>query len=211
MTDQINLREAPCLLAVDTATRGCSVALWRAGGIVAAHSAVMDRGQSEALMPMVQNVMREAGADFGALDALAVTIGPGAFTGLRIGLAAARGMALAAACPVLGVTTLEAVARGVPADERRARHVLVVLDAKRADHYAQVFAPDLSPNGEPRALPPSAIAALVRGGPVVVAGDGAGLIEAALRDAGVDFVVSAAAGIPDAALVAALAAARWAG
>jgi tRNA threonylcarbamoyladenosine biosynthesis protein TsaB len=120
-------------------------------------------------------------------------------------------MALAATCPVFGVTTLEAVARGVPEDERRARHVLVVLDAKRADHYAQVFAPDLSPQGEPRALPPPAIAALVRDGPVVVAGDGAGLIEAALRAVGADFVVSAAAGVPDAALVAAIAAARWAG
>ncbi|MEQ8193282.1 MAG: tRNA (adenosine(37)-N6)-threonylcarbamoyltransferase complex dimerization subunit type 1 TsaB [Rhodospirillales bacterium] len=198
-----------CLLAFDTATRGCSAALWRAGGIEASRAAAMERGQSEALLPMIEAVMNEAGAGYDDLDAIAVTIGPGAFTGLRIGLAAARGMALAAACPVIGVGTLEAVARGVPESERSDRRILVVLDAKRADHYAQTFAPDLSPLNEPRALPAAAIAALVKDTPVVLAGDGAALIESALDGAGVDYIVSTAPGIPDAAAVAALAAARW--
>ena len=95
---------------MDTSTVGCSAALWRDGGIVAAHAAEMARGQSVALVPMIQDVMLEAHQAFEELDAVAVTVGPGAFTGLRIGLAAARGMALALGVPCLGVTTLETVA-----------------------------------------------------------------------------------------------------
>ena len=102
------------LLALDTATAACSVALWRDGAVLARRFEAMLRGQSEALMPMVGAVLAEAGCGFKDLDAIAVTVGPGAFTGLRIGLAAARGMALAAELPLIGVTTLEAVVHGVP-------------------------------------------------------------------------------------------------
>ncbi|MHA1569433.1 MAG: tRNA (adenosine(37)-N6)-threonylcarbamoyltransferase complex dimerization subunit type 1 TsaB, partial [Alphaproteobacteria bacterium] len=84
------------LLALDTATGACSVAIWHEGGVLRRRVAEMAHGHAEALMPMVREVMHAAGASFTDLDAFAVTVGPGAFTGLRIGLAAARGMALAA-------------------------------------------------------------------------------------------------------------------
>ena len=74
------------VLAMDTSTSACSAALWADGRILARRLSPMARGQSEALMPMVAEVMAEAGLDFKALDLLAVSVGPGAFTGLRIGL-----------------------------------------------------------------------------------------------------------------------------
>ena len=174
----------------------------------------MSRGQSERLMPMVREVLSEAGADFPDLDLLAVTTGPGAFTGLRIGLAAARGMALAGDLACFGVTTLDAVAAGVSETERQKANVLVVLDSKRAEVYAQAFRSDLRPLSEAQALMPADLAALMANGEgdadrVMVAGDGAGQVIQALKDKGIEAVLSTAPGVPDAATVAAIAAERW--
>ena len=174
----------------------------------------MSRGQSERLMPMVREVLSEAGADFPDLDLLAVTTGPGAFTGLRIGLAAARGMALAGDLACFGVTTLDAVAAGVSETERQKANVLVVLDSKRAEVYAQAFRSDLRPLSEAQALMPADLAALMANGEgdadrVLVAGDGAGQVIQALKDKGIEAVLSTAPGVPDAATVAAIAAERW--
>jgi tRNA threonylcarbamoyladenosine biosynthesis protein TsaB len=202
------------ILGFDTATSACSAALWQDGRIAARRFEPMSRGQSERLMPMVREVLLEAGVDFPDLDLLAVTTGPGAFTGLRIGLAAARGMALAGNLSCFGVTTFDAVAAGVPEQERKKGTVLVVLDSKRADVYAQAFGSDLRPLSGPEALLPADLAALtandeINGGPVVVAGDGAGQVMEAMKDKGIEAVLSSAPGNPDAATVAALAAERW--
>ncbi len=197
------------ILALDSATSACSAALWRDGRVRARRLAMMERGQSEALMPMILDVLAEAGCGFSQLDLLAVTVGPGAFTGLRIGLAAARGMALASGIGCLGVTTLEAVAHGVPAGERAGDPLLVALDSKRADLYVQVFAPDLEPLGPPQALLPGDLGGRVPAGRILVAGDAAGPAAGALAEAGVTVTLSAAPGIADAATVAALAARRW--
>jgi len=114
---------------------------------------------------MVEAVLAEAECGFGDLDAIAVTVGPGAFTGLRIGLAAARGMALAAGLPLVGVTTLEAVAHGVPRAQTGS-NLLVALDSKRDDLYVQPFDTALAPLAPPAALLPAAIgAALARAVP----------------------------------------------
>ncbi|MFQ5617382.1 MAG: tRNA (adenosine(37)-N6)-threonylcarbamoyltransferase complex dimerization subunit type 1 TsaB [Rhodospirillales bacterium] len=197
------------ILALDTATSACSAALWWDGGVRARRLARMERGQSEALMPMILDVLAEAGCGFSDLDLLAVTVGPGAFTGLRIGLAAARGMALASGVPCLGVTTLEAVAHGVAKGERAADPLLVALDSKRADVYAQVFAPDLAPLGPPQAVPFGGLGGLVPARRILVAGDAAARAAGALAEAGVAVTLSAAPGLPDAATVAGLAALRW--
>ena len=118
------------ILALDSATSACSAAVWADGRVMARRHAEMARGQSEALVPMVAEVMAEVGLGFADLDLLAVTVGPGAFTGIRIGLAAARALALAAGLPLAGVSTLEAVAAAAPAD---GRPLLVVLDSKREE------------------------------------------------------------------------------
>ena len=197
------------LLTFDTATTGCSAAILADGRIVAHRAAAMARGQSEALMPMIEEVMAEAGASFADLDALAVTIGPGAFTGLRIGLATARGLALALNIPCAGVTTLEAVAGAVPEAARRGRRLLVALDSKRDDLYVQMFGPDLAPLGAPAALMPEALAGLAEGNaPLLVAGDAAARAVAALADRGIAAEAADASGLPDAAQVARIAAGR---
>jgi tRNA threonylcarbamoyladenosine biosynthesis protein TsaB len=196
------------ILALDTATKSCSVALWRDGKVVAGRFRLMERGQAEGLAPMVAEVLEEAGEKIPNLDLIAVTTGPGAFTGLRIGLAAAAGYALAAGLPVLGVTTLEAVADGVGREEPDGRRLLVALDSKRDDLYVQVFSPQLKAAGRPRVIMADELAALVGNDPVLVAGDAAGTAVRALRDAGLQAEPSAAPGLPDAARLCAIAARR---
>lgn len=192
------------VLAIDSATSACSAALWRDGTVIARRFAAMARGQSEALVPMIAEAMAEAGIGFPALDLLAVTVGPGAFTGIRIGLATARALALASGKPLAGIATPEAVAAAVPEAERAGRTVLAAIDSRRDELWLQAFDANLAPLGEPAALIPERAADLVAG-PVVVVGDAADLVLPHLADA----VASSAPGAPDAAVVAALAAARW--
>ncbi len=100
----------------------------------------MVRGHAEALMPLIARVMDRAGLDFAALDRIAVTTGPGSFTGLRVGIAAARGIALAAGKPAVGLTTLAAYAAPlVAADDTLP--VVVAIDARHDHVYLQVFGP----------------------------------------------------------------------
>ena len=132
----------------------------------------MDRGQSEVLIPMAREVLAEAGADFPSIDVFGVTTGPGAFTGLRIGLAAARGMALASGRPLVGVSTFEAVAHGVPAEELEGRRsVLVAVESRREDIFVQSFDSKLIPIDEARSVRPEDL--VLPDTPVLVAGDGA--------------------------------------
>ena len=100
---------------------------------------MMDRGQSEILIPMVREVLAEAGTDFPSIDVFGVTVGPGAFTGLRIGLAAARGMALASGRPLVGVSTFEAVAYGVPPEELEGRRVLVAVESASRGYFRPII------------------------------------------------------------------------
>ena len=99
------------ILAVDTALGACSAALLADGRILAGSHCEMQRGHAEALAPMVRSVMQDAGLDFLALDRIAVTTGPGTFTGQRVGLAFARALGLALRKPVIGVTTLDTMAK----------------------------------------------------------------------------------------------------
>lgn len=189
------------VLALDTATGACSAALWRDGRVLARRFEAMPRGQSEALVPMVQDVMAEAGVDFPDLDLVAVTVGPGAFTGLRIGLATARSLALAAGKPCLGVTTFDAVAAAVPPG---AAPLLVVLETKRADLYVQLFGPDGASLSAPGTALPEELPDLFPG-PLRMVGDGSERALATLPHA----EVVAGNGLPDAAVIAPLAAGRW--
>ena len=119
------------ILALDTALAACSVALWGEGRILAHKSEDMARGHSERLIPMVLEVMHEAGVGFAAVTQIAATVGPGSFTGVRIALAAARGLALARHVPLIGVTTLEVVA-GVAQQGSDFGGRYAVVDSNRA-------------------------------------------------------------------------------
>lgn len=185
------------LLAFDTTAGACSAALWADGGAVAHRCEPMARGHAEALVPMIVAVLGEAGCAARDLDAIGVTVGPGAFTGLRIGLSAARGMALAVGVPALGVTSLEALAHGATPEERAGRTVLAAIDTKRGDLYVQAFDESLAPiTGPSVASPEAALAAA--GDSVLVVGDG--VIGGCARGAADPW--------PDARVVAALAAGR---
>src|SRR5215470_7719038 len=100
------------ILAIDTALDACAAAVLdtEAGQLIAQESQAMKRGHAEALMPLIARVMMQSRLSFAALDRIAVTTGPGSFTGLRVGLSAARGLALAAQKPAVGLTTLSAYA-----------------------------------------------------------------------------------------------------
>ena len=193
------------VLGIDTSAGACSAALWRDGAIVAAERAAMARGHAEALMPMIERVME--GAGYADLDAVAVTAGPGAFTGLRIGLATARGIALAAGIPAIGISAFAAIAAAIPAPARASRAVAVAIDTKRGDVYLQSFDAAPKPLGPGRVAGAGEIAALLPPGPLYVAGDGARLVAAALAGEARDIAWAADAAPPDAAAVAALGAA----
>lgn len=204
---QPNHTERMNLLAIDCATNACSAALWLNDGPGPARHAFMRRGHAEALMPMVAGIMAKAGLDFAALDAIAVTTGPGAFTGIRIGLSAARGFALAAGLPVIGMTTLEAVAA---AQDSRGLPLLVALDSKREDIYLQLFEADGTLAGEPRALLPEEIEAILPAGETVaIAGDMADRVVRELADRTPPPVRLEGPDLPDAAVVARIAAGRF--
>ena len=122
------------LLAIDTAMAACSAAVLEEGADLprAAACVAMERGHAEALAPMVAEAMAKARLGFRDLDRIAVTIGPGTFTGVRIGLALARGLGLALAVPVIGIETLTAIAANEPAD---GLPLLVAADARREEVY----------------------------------------------------------------------------
>jgi tRNA threonylcarbamoyl adenosine modification protein YeaZ len=106
------------ILAVDTALGACSAAVLE-GDVVRSHRFVaMERGHAEALAPMVEEVMRESGLAFADLDRLAVTTGPGTFTGQRVGIAFMRGLRIALKKPLAGITTLDAMAAAAMAEVR---------------------------------------------------------------------------------------------
>jgi len=130
------------VLAIDTALEACAAAvLDTESGAVAAHESLpMLRGHAEALMPLVKRVMERAGLTFTQLDRVAVTTGPGSFTGLRVGIAAARGIGLASGKPVVGLSTLAAFAAPfIAADD--ALPVAAAIDARHGQVYLQVFGP----------------------------------------------------------------------
>jgi tRNA threonylcarbamoyladenosine biosynthesis protein TsaB len=198
------------VLALDTSAGACSVALRDAGGrLLARRNQALARGHAELLMPMLRDAMAEAVVDFAGLALIAVTTGPGSFTGIRVGLAAARGLALAGGLPILGITAFEALARAVPPAERQGRTLLVAIDSRRGDLFIQGFAADETALSDPAAVTPQALAAVMPPGPLLLAGDGAVRTAALLAAAGHDAALASETGPPDAAAVAAVALARW--
>src|SRR5258707_9870898 len=127
------------ILAIDTALDACAAAVLDTGTtqLIAQQSQPMKRGHAEALMPLIARVMKASGIAFASLDRIAVTTGPGSFTGLRVGLSAARGIALAANKPVVGLTTLTAYAAPV-VSQNGEQPVISAIDARHDQVYFQV-------------------------------------------------------------------------
>jgi tRNA threonylcarbamoyladenosine biosynthesis protein TsaB len=197
------------ILAFDCATIRCSAVVWEDGSVRARAASDRPHGATEALVPMLQRVLAAASVSLQDMDRLAVTVGPGHFTGLRAGLAVARGLVLATGLPAVAVTTLEAVAAAVAPELRRERTVLAAIDSKRAEPYLQVFSGDLEPLSPAVARVPDEFARSHHlPADVLVAGDAAGPLADALRLAGRNPFLATSDPQPDAAVVAAIAAAR---
>src|SRR6202167_3030630 len=142
------------ILAIDTALDACAAGVLDtdAARLIAQESQPMARGQAEALMPLIRRVIRQAGIAFAALDRVAVTTGPGSFTGLRVGLSAARGIGLAADKPVVGLSTLTAYAAPV-VGQNAAQPVISAIDARHDHLYFQVVSGDGGSLMLPRVAP----------------------------------------------------------
>jgi tRNA threonylcarbamoyladenosine biosynthesis protein TsaB len=138
------------ILAIDTALDACAAAVLDTDSskLLAQESQAMKRGHAEALMPLIARVMKESGIPFASLDRIAVTTGPGSFTGLRVGLSAARGIGLAANKPVVGLTTLTAYAAPI-VGQNAEQPVISAIDARHGHVYFQV----VSGNGSPLIRP----------------------------------------------------------
>ena len=189
------------ILALDAAAAACSVALLRNGRVLAYRESPMARGHAEALMPLVLEAMAATGLDFADLEKIAVGVGPGSFTGIRIALAAARGIALAAGRPVMGIDSFNALAAAIPAPLLAGHSLLVVIESKRRELFGQYFDSHRQARGEALVLEPSALLKMRPAGPLLVAGDGA-----AHLPAGPDMIQAPGPGRPDARAIAQLAA-----
>lgn len=179
------------ILAIDTALGACSACVIDEGALVpvSAETLPMAKGHAEALMPLVERVMAAVEGGFASLDRVAVTVGPGSYTGLRVGLAAARAIGLAARIPVIGVTTLAATAAGLIGREP-GRILASALDAR----YGQVYFQALNEDGRTLVAPRLAslrdAARLIGAGPVTLAGSGAMLVAKEAWAIGLDAFVA---------------------
>ena len=166
------------LLALDTCLDACSVAVCADGRVLAASSEPMRRGHQERLAVMAQSMMAKAEAAFSALDRIGVTIGPGSFTGLRVGLAFAKGLGVALDRPVVGVGVLEALAH-----DAGDGFVAAVIDARRDQVYLQAFEDGralMAPDVLAVETAAARLAELWSGGPATLVGPGAGLLAGVL-------------------------------
>jgi tRNA threonylcarbamoyladenosine biosynthesis protein TsaB len=170
------------VLAVDTCLGACSAAVIDDDRVLAAVSEPMMRGHQERLAPMVEALMARAGVGFSRLDRVAVTVGPGSFTGLRVGLAFAKGMATALDIPCVGVGSLEALASG------ETGRIIACADARHGQLYWQAF--DGGRPLAPPALSPMADVAATGAPPDALAGPAAGLLASAFPRARVTWAIA---------------------
>jgi tRNA threonylcarbamoyladenosine biosynthesis protein TsaB len=196
------------ILAIDTALAACAAAVFNTDGgrTLASESLPLARGHAEALMPLVARVMDQADVAFTDLDRIAVTVGPGSFTGLRVGISAARGIALVSGRPAVGISTLSAFAAPQIANEA-GDAVVAAIDARHGHVYLQVLA------GAGRTLVGPQIASVeeavraATAAPARLVGSGAKVLAAAWPPEAVPPVLVDARDAPDIAWVARLGAA----
>lgn len=179
------------ILAIDTCFDCCSAAAGR--GVrsltpsIAFYSEPMAVGHAERLMPMIEAAMADAKLAFATLDRIAVTNGPGTFTGARIAVAAARALALATGASIVAYSSLNLMAMSPRIPAGRGKRLAIATDARRAEVYVQVFdRHTLAPSGDPLVLDIAAAASHLAGDRIALAGSGSAALATALRSAGTD-------------------------
>lgn len=168
------------VMGLDTALQRCSVAILQDDAILAEEAVGMERGHAEQIAPMTAAALHAAGVKIADLDRIGVVVGPGGFTGVRVALAFARGLAVGTGVPVVGVTSLAALAGNVGVGNReRDSLVAAVVDARRGQVYAALYDGDETLVEPFVADPEQALRRLARGArgrPVLTVGTGAGLM-----------------------------------
>ena len=172
------------VLALDSAVNGCGVCVYDGEEAVRLAKTVepMMRGQAEALIPLVEDVIKQSGIDFSAIDLIATTVGPGTFSGLRVGLSAAKSYALALGKPLYGFSTLEVIALNYANNVSGGVNICVLIESKRQDFYFQLFDHQAKPLSEPRALSGADVVDILRQSPCHIIGDGCGRFMAECQD-----------------------------
>jgi tRNA threonylcarbamoyladenosine biosynthesis protein TsaB len=130
------------ILSLDSAGSGCGACVWRDSAVLASAFEGMERGQDQRLIPLILEVMKQADVTFDDLDRIAVTRGPGSFTGLRIGLAAARGIGIAASKPVLGIDRFNIFREQLGVTDK---NILVVINSKRKELFCRFYRAEKQP------------------------------------------------------------------
>jgi tRNA threonylcarbamoyladenosine biosynthesis protein TsaB len=195
------------ILAIDTALPAISACVLDEGAESpeSIETIVMERGHAEALLPLIDRVMAGAEGGFASLGRVAVTVGPGSFTGMRVGIAAARAIGLACKIPVVGVSTLAALAAPLILQQKTGL-AAVAIDARRGNVFFAAFGPDGRATSAPRIASVREAVRSLGAGPVRLAGSGAALlaieasaagtqIEIAPENAGLDIVFVAKLGL----------------
>lgn len=198
-------RRARYVLAIDTALGATAACLLEIGGATpaAAESLPMERGHAEALLPLLDRLVARIEGGFDAVGRVAVTVGPGSFTGIRVGVSAARAIGLACRVPVVGVSTLQALA--APAIAAGATPPIVAaIDARHGAVYAQIFGRNGASLMEARHAPVAAVIEAAGAGPLRLVGSGAPMLAIEAWSRGLNADVDAKATVPDIALVARL-------
>jgi tRNA threonylcarbamoyladenosine biosynthesis protein TsaB len=162
------------VLALDTALDRTAVAVTDGRRVAVTRTEAMDRGHAERLFPLIRAALDEAGVAIGDVDRIVVTVGPGSFTGIRVALAAARGLALATGHPVVGVGTLEALAASCP--EPPDGPVLAAVDARRGEIYAGLYDRDGSVLEAPFVADAAGVLARAGDRATVIVGSGAPIL-----------------------------------
>jgi tRNA threonylcarbamoyladenosine biosynthesis protein TsaB len=207
MADYLTITKGP-VLAFDVALQSCGVCVYDAGaGAVMGRSLErMVRGQSEALIPMVDTVMAGAGVGYGVLTRVVTTIGPGGFTGLRIGLSTALALGMALDIPVSGVLVTEAIATAILKQNNRLDcNLVVVIETKRDDFYVHEFNSEGRPVTDCSIMSFSDLSANYSGRDVAWCGDGMARFEARIPEWPQGWSVVSREDVPDPAVMAALA------
>jgi len=158
------------ILAIESGSRGLSVAIMKDGAVVAREAVLTDHGQATMLIPMIERVRAEAGLAYTDLSRIAVAAGPGSFTGLRVGLAAALGLSLAAEVPAIGISSFHGARVGL---ERSAdARLIVVLDSRREEPFVAEVGDGEQFLREPSVMTVAALDAFVKAAaPCILCGD----------------------------------------
>ena len=179
------------ILAIDTALPAISACVLDEGAESpeSIETIAMERGHAEALLPLIERVMARVEGGFASLDRVAVTVGPGSFTGLRVGIAAARAIGVACKVPVIGVSTLAALAAPLILEQKPGL-VAVAIDARHGNVYFAAFGADGRATSAPRVLPPREAVRSLGAGPVRLAGSGAALLAIEASAAGTEIEIA---------------------